>query len=321
MHGKIWIDKIKSKQLIDNKYDTLLHFTIKLNIPDSQSIKKQNKIDITQFRGSSILIIESDKQYITSLINIAVNLKMEPLLVNNIQEASHELDRARQNDKLPALILLDTNITGKDFSQFIKNCKRINIPTILLAKDQKQKKLLQSKKIEVHSIISKPIKPTEVVYEIYNLLASTKKKSDGVKSIREIRDRSRKYNYKILIAEDNLVNKKLIIRLMEKLGHQVTAVENGNEVLSAFKNNKYDLILMDLQMPEMDGIKTTQKIRDIEKDKKEHTAIIALTAHAMEEDKQRCISSGMDGYISKPVKINELLETIDTILYNQTIFQ
>jgi two-component system sensor histidine kinase/response regulator len=320
MDGEIWFDKMDAVKHIDKKYNNLIHFTVKFNQPD-QITNRYEKKYLSHVHGSSLLIVEKDQKDINSLLDIFNNLKMEPIVVNDIKEAAQELEKSRQKNKLPTLILLNTNYDGKDFSQFIKEIKRENIPIILITNNSSQKKSIQSKQLFVHSIISKPIKPTELTYEIYNVFAKIDHKTETAKLTREHKDPDHHYNYKILVADDNLVDRKLIVRLMEKLGHQVNAVESGREVISAIKNKKYDLILMDLQMPEMDGIETTHKVRDLEKAKGEHTAIIALTAHAMQEDKERCLASGMDGYVSKPIKIDELLETIDNILYHQTILQ
>ena len=119
---------------------------------------------------------------------------------------------------------------------------------------------------------------------------------------------------KILVAEDNLVNQKLATRLLEKRDHRVTVVLNGREALAALENDAYDLVLMDVQMPEMDGFEATTILRDREKSTGKHQHVIAMTALAMNGDRERCIASGMDGYLSKPIRSQELDETLDSIL-------
>jgi CheY-like chemotaxis protein len=114
---------------------------------------------------------------------------------------------------------------------------------------------------------------------------------------------------KILLAEDNTVNRKLAIKLLEKLGQNVVAVENGLEVLNALNKDEYDLILMDVQMPEMDGAEATRKIREAE-DGNKHIPIIALTAHAMKGDRESFLEVGMDDYLSKPLHSDQLYEII-----------
>jgi CheY-like chemotaxis protein len=115
---------------------------------------------------------------------------------------------------------------------------------------------------------------------------------------------------RILLAEDNLVNQRLAMRLLEKEGHVVVAAANGTEAMTAWLNQTFDLILMDMQMPEMDGVQTTSAIRRAEAALGTHIPIVALTAHAMIGDRERCLSAGMDDYLSKPIRKSDLLETI-----------
>jgi CheY-like chemotaxis protein len=118
----------------------------------------------------------------------------------------------------------------------------------------------------------------------------------------------------ILLAEDNLVNQKVACKLLERRGHDVTVVNNGAEALSALEQRAFDLILMDVQMPEMDGLEATRQIRDRERSTGIHIPILAMTAHAMKGDKERCLAAGMDGYISKPIQVQSLMQTIYTLV-------
>jgi CheY-like chemotaxis protein len=110
----------------------------------------------------------------------------------------------------------------------------------------------------------------------------------------------------VLIAEDNLVNQRLAVRLLEKRGHQVAVAATGLEALKALEKEKFDLVLMDVQMPEMDGLEATVAIRQKEKGSGLHQAIVALTAHAMKGDREKCLAAGMDGYLTKPIRPQEL---------------
>jgi two-component system sensor histidine kinase/response regulator len=118
---------------------------------------------------------------------------------------------------------------------------------------------------------------------------------------------------KILLAEDNPVNQRLTKYIIAKQGHSVAIAENGREVLILLEKKHFDLVFMDIQMPEMDGLQTTEAIRRREKETGTHIPIIAMTAHAMKEDRQRCFDAGMDGYISKPINPHEIFEAIERI--------
>jgi len=124
--------------------------------------------------------------------------------------------------------------------------------------------------------------------------------------------------YQILLAEDNLVNQKLAIKLLEKQGHSVSIADNGRIAVEAWKKGGFDLILMDMMMPEMDGLEATQSIRELEISKGGRIPIIAMTANAMTGDRERCLEAGMDGYVSKPVKPETLYQEIDLILRGKT---
>ena len=116
---------------------------------------------------------------------------------------------------------------------------------------------------------------------------------------------------RVLLAEDNAVNRKVATRLLEKRGHQVVVTTNGKEALAALQKGTYDLVLMDVQMPEMDGFEATQTIRDSERGTGFHQPIIALTAHAVIGDRERCLEAGMDGYLTKPLRPRELDQLLE----------
>jgi CheY-like chemotaxis protein len=124
------------------------------------------------------------------------------------------------------------------------------------------------------------------------------------------------FTFNILLAEDNAVNRKFAVRAIENAGHKVFVANNGREAVEAWERDRYDVVLMDVQMPEMDGFEATSQIRRLEQQRKTttRTPIIAMTANAMKGDKERCLEAGMDGYISKPVKRQTLIAEIERVL-------
>ena len=118
----------------------------------------------------------------------------------------------------------------------------------------------------------------------------------------------------VLLAEDAVVNQKLIIGLMEKHGHSVTVAADGKEAIAALAEGEFDVVLMDVEMPEMDGLEATAVIRVKERQTGNHVPIIAMTAHAMKGDRQRCLEAGMDGYVSKPIRARQLFDALRSVL-------
>jgi CheY-like chemotaxis protein len=116
---------------------------------------------------------------------------------------------------------------------------------------------------------------------------------------------------RVLLAEDNAVNQRLAVRLLEKRGHRVAVAGNGREALDALEKEKFDLVFMDVQMPELDGLEATAIIREREKSSGRHQPIIALTAHAMKGDREKCLAAGMDGYLTKPIRPQDLEEILE----------
>jgi len=166
----------------------------------------------------------------------------------------------------------------------------------------------------IAAYLLKPVKQSELLETMCSLLQKTSpgKTRAALLTRHAIRESKRRLN--VLLAEDNPVNQKLATRLLQKMGHSVTVVENGRQALAALEKNEFDVILMDIQMPEMDGLETTAEIREREKSQDgTHIPILAMTAHAMAGDRERCLEAGMDGYVSKPVNVQELVEAMENL--------
>ncbi len=123
----------------------------------------------------------------------------------------------------------------------------------------------------------------------------------------------------VLLAEDNAVNQRLVVRILERSGHRVVVANNGRQALMALHEGEFDIVLMDCQMPEMDGFEATAAISAHEREKGTRTPILALTAHAMKGDQERCLAAGMDGYVSKPVDARHLLDTMQRLVGDSSV--
>jgi CheY-like chemotaxis protein/HPt (histidine-containing phosphotransfer) domain-containing protein len=159
--------------------------------------------------------------------------------------------------------------------------------------------------------MSKPIKRTELLNAILTAVVgtSTADTEGQTKSRRRIGRSERSLH--LLLTEDNAVNQKLAVRLLEKRGHSVVVANNGKEALGALQGEEFDVVLMDVQMPEMDGFEATEAIRAQERQTGGHIPIVAMTAHAMKGDRERCLEVGMDDYVSKPLQPSDLFEAVE----------
>jgi CheY-like chemotaxis protein len=164
----------------------------------------------------------------------------------------------------------------------------------------------------IAAYLLKPFKQSELLKAIEQALAITIPREEPRGAA--VKQPLHKPNLHVLLAEDSLVNQRLAVALLERQGHSVTVVGNGKEALSATEQQNFDLVLMDVQMPEMDGLEATAEIRSRERQTGAHVPIIAMTAHALKGDRELCLAAGMDDYVAKPIRADELFETIDTVL-------
>ncbi len=163
----------------------------------------------------------------------------------------------------------------------------------------------------ISAYLKKPIRQSELFAAIQATFGMSRKASESTELVTRHTIRERKRRLKILVVEDNLVNQTLAVRLLEKRGYSVSVCGNGNEAFQALEKDSFDIILMDVEMPEMNGFDATRIIREKEKVSGKHIPIVAMTAHAMNGDRERCLASGMDAYISKPVSSEELFSIIE----------
>jgi CheY-like chemotaxis protein len=183
---------------------------------------------------------------------------------------------------------------------------------ILLSSMVQKEKTKLYMEMGISDYLLKPIKQSELFNKILKVLEKGPAEEflPRTHSVIKSKNRGNGQGLKILIVEDSLVNQKFILALLEKQGHLVQVAGNGQIALNILKENQFDLILMDLQMPLMDGLEATKHIREKEKSSSEHIPIIAMTAHALKGDKDRCLNAGMDDYIAKPIKTDELFVKI-----------
>jgi CheY-like chemotaxis protein len=162
--------------------------------------------------------------------------------------------------------------------------------------------------------LTKPIKQSDLLNGILKVLGKSSQMEEQTTAIHPAKKDLP--SLRILLAEDNPVNQQLVVRILEKHGHRVVVTGDGQKALAALAQEAFDLVLMDVQMPEMDGFDATAAIREKEKSNGVHIPIIAMTAHAMKGDKERCLAAGMDSYVAKPIHANELFDAMENLITN-----
>jgi len=192
-----------------------------------------------------------------------------------------------------------------------------NIPFILLTSAARSGDVARCREIGVTAHLIKPVKQSLLMNALAGAVAGKETLAVVPGSAQESTGTSKpKRALRILLAEDNAVNQKFAVRVIEKAGHSVVVANNGREAFEEWERARYDVVLMDVQMPEMDGLEATARIRDLEEQRgvAKRTPIIAMTANAMKGDKELCLEAGMDGYVSKPVKRQTMFAEIERVL-------
>jgi CheY-like chemotaxis protein len=249
------------------------------------------------------------------------NFNLNAVEAADAAAALSQIDRAQTQGVPYALILVDAYLSGNDsfmMMDLFRQFPDLGRSTIMLFSASARKEDAKPwERLGITAGLKKPVKILELSQAIASVLgmrrpSDSTESTDGSTTPRE--GRSSRHRYRILVADDNIVNRKVVQYLLEKKGHQVISAQDGREALNLLDNQIVDLILMDVQMPKMNGLEATLAIREKEKAGKSHTPIIALTAHAMKGDRERCLEAGMDDYIAKPIKPEELFDTMDKVV-------
>jgi two-component system, sensor histidine kinase and response regulator len=224
-----------------------------------------------------------------------------------------------------AVAVIDISLQEMDGFEILRQIKllRPETPCIMLAGWGDGEAIARSRKSGADACLTKPIRASELRDTVLRILTADstggfRGSGAGMEHLGNALRRASDGSLRILLAEDNPVNQHYALSTLEKAGYTATAVSNGREAVAAVEREHFDLVLMDVQMPEMDGFEATSRIRAREEVTGKHTPIIAMTAHAMHGDRDRCLAAGMDGYIAKPIRKTELLDTIVTVARQQT---
>jgi CheY-like chemotaxis protein/HPt (histidine-containing phosphotransfer) domain-containing protein len=246
---------------------------------------------------------------------------MRPTVVENAFDALRELEQAQQAGEPFSLVLLDAHmpeVDGFTLAERIRENPDLAGATVMMLSSAGQSiDMRRCNELGLAAYLTKPIKQADLFRAIMAALGNPPAEPAESVQTAPMPPRAGRA-LRLLLAEDNLVNQKLALRLLEKQGHTVAIAANGIEAVRAAEHEPFDLVLMDVQMPEMDGFEATAAIRAREQGTGRHLPILAMTAYAMKGDRERCLASGMDGYVSKPIQPRELWQAIKQLVPTDT---
>jgi two-component system sensor histidine kinase/response regulator len=306
MGGKIWVESEPGK-------GSSFHFTAQSRVGKSLPAAIP-KIDQEHLRGVPVLVVDDNSTNRRILGDMLKRWEMNPRLETSGEAGLRILEEASDQGVPFLLVLSDIQMPEMDGFAFVAriraNPRLKGVTVIMLTSGRQHGDVARGRELGVASQLSKPVARSELLNAIRQALGMLEPKQ-STRLIAPSSLRKTSQGARILLAEDNRVNQRVAVGILERNGHRVVVANSGREALAALEREAFDLVLMDLQMPEMGGLETTAAIREIEKFTGAHLPIVAMTASAMLGDQKKCLAAGMDGYISKPVRARELIEIVE----------
>jgi two-component system sensor histidine kinase/response regulator len=308
MGGRIWVESTMGK-------GSTFHFTIRVG---AAADRRQPSIQTFQAEllHLPVLIVDDNATNRRVLLEMTRGWGMQPTAVDSGTAALETMKQAETGGHGFRLAIIDGYMPGMDgfeLAERIKSDPHLSDAMIMMLTSAGQRgDAARCRKLGIVAYLLKPIRKSELLSAILTVLGQRPDATATDFVTRHTLSGARK-KLRILVAEDNPVNQRLVVRMLEKMGYMPKVAQNGQEAISLVASESFDLVFMDVQMPRMDGITATRKIRESETGKRTHIPIVAMTAHAMKGDKEHCLQAGMDGYVSKPVSSKQIEEAIATI--------
>lgn len=309
MNGRIWVDSEPGR-------GSSFHFTVRFGFSRDSTLKRK-PVDVTRLKDVEALIVDDNPVNRLILMQTFSQWSMRPTQADGAEEALQAIKSARERQTPFELLMLDVQMPGMDGFQFAEYLKKspgiYDGPIIIMTSSHDPDDIVKCRELKIEGYLTKPIKRAQLLDEIDVVLGRKKTYTSRLISADAAIEATAPRPLKILVAEDNPVNQKFVQVVLNKAGHSVTTVSNGKQAVEAVRNQSFDLILMDVQMPEMDGYEATGLIRKYQAQTGIFTPIVAMTANAMKGDREKCLEAGMDDYLSKPVKVRELLDILQKL--------
>ena len=275
-------------------------------------------VERAELVGLRALVVDDNLTNRRILGNILERWRMKPVLAASGREALARLQEAQRTGNSFALLMTDSQMPEMDGFEFVEQIREkvdLGKTTIMMLTSAGQRgDGARCRELGITAYLVKPVSQSQLLGAIIRVLGTKVETGEEPRLVTRHSLEPPPLSLRVLLAEDNRVNQKLASRLMEKRGHRVVVAENGREALEALEKQTFDLVVMDVSMPEMDGFEAAAAIRAREKGNGSHLPIIAMTALAMKGDRERCLAAGMDGYVSKPVQSKELFQAIESLL-------
>jgi signal transduction histidine kinase/CheY-like chemotaxis protein len=317
MKGRIWVDS-------EEGMGSTFHFTASLGIQEKPALPPA-AIEPERLRDLRVLVVDDNFTNRRILQSMLLRLGMRSTVVESGPQAMQALEIAKSAGRIFPLILLDSHMPEMDGFALAKLVQKdpelYPVAIMMLTSAGQMGDAARCRELGIRGYLVKPFHQAELLEAICGILNKEQPQKTNLSLITRHTLREDKHGAQVLLAEDNLVNQTLVVRLLEKRGYTVKVVGDGRSAVEAHESGQFDIVLMDVQMPSMDGFEATAAIRAKEKLTGANIPIIALTAHALKGDKEQCISAGMDGYVSKPIRALELISMIERLLANKRSVQ
>jgi signal transduction histidine kinase/DNA-binding response OmpR family regulator len=309
MGGRIWVESEDGK-------GSTFHFTARFEKVDEQPAQALPP-RAAVIADTRVLVVDDNATNRLILEEILASWKMRTTAVLEAREALATLREASRSGDPFHLVLTDAHMEETDGFALAEEIRQhpelgSTIIMMLTSRDQAED-AVRCEELGIAAYLMKPIKRSEL-FDAIMLAMGVTTPEDAAEAAEAAQPPQALRGMRVLLAEDSLVNQKLAVALLEKWGHHVTVVDNGRAAIAAAGSQEFDLILMDVQMPEMDGLEATSIIRDKEKRAGTRVPIVAMTAHALKGDRERCLEAGMDEYVAKPIHAKQLFSVIETLL-------